>query len=628
MSSSPHAAARPRRATVAALALLLALGVTVPLVGCGGQKPAEVAQVKPPEVTPPEPEEEFPDLNYRDDSLPPELPAVINVENHAEIRSPDINYPADLPLPPGLTAEGIGGLEGTTGALMSGGGAGGEGAFRGRSGATRSKFLSSSGGDAYNRMNAEQYGRVVDNVFLAARSNPLSTFSTDVNTASYSNVRRYLDRSKLPPKDAVFAAEFVNYFSYTYPQPAGADPVSITTTIAPCPWQPKHHLVRIGLKAKDVDRANLPARNFVFLVDVSGSMEAANRLPLVKKSLLMLADQLTANDFVSLVTYASGTSIRLPATRGDHKAIIRSGITELQSGGGTNGEAGITLAYQQAKAHFIPGGENRVILCTDGDFNVGQTSDAELVRLIEQHRKSGVFLSVVGFGMGNLKDQKMKELANHGNGYHVYIDSEREARKVFVDQGAALVTVAKDVKLQVEFNPRMVTAYRLIGYENRLLKAEDFKDDTKDAAEMGSGHTVTAMYEVVPAGVKIDLPGVDPLKYQEPARPAERGSDEWLTVKLRYKAPDGDTSKEMIHPMPATDFVTEMPPDFRFAAAVAEFAMVLRDTKEKGASSYDRVIAAAETSLGDDSGGHRKEFVELVRKAKNAPPRKGLEESE
>mgnify|MGYP002780238303 FL=1 len=623
MSPSPRASARPRRATAAALAFLLALGVAVPLVGCGGQKPAEVAQASPPPqdeqlVEPVQLHDEFPDLSNPDVGLEPELPSVTSLDSQTEKLA---NTPVDVVAPPGLTAEFTGGLEGTTGAFMSGASAGGDG----RSGATRSKLLSSSGGDAYNRLNAEQYGRIVDNAFLAARSNPLSTFSTDVNTASYSNVRRYLDRSKLPPKDAVFAAEFVNYFSYTYPQPAGADPVSMTTTIAPCPWQPKHHLVRIGLKAKDVDRANLPARNFVFLVDVSGSMEADNRLPLVKKSLLMLVDQLAAKDSVSIVTYASGTSLRLPATRGHQKAIIRSRITELQSGGGTNGEAGITLAYRQAKAHFIPGGENRVILCTDGDFNVGQTSDAELVRLIEQHRKSGVFLSVVGFGMGNLKDQKMKELANHGNGYHVYIDSEREARKVFVEQGAALVTVAKDVKLQVEFNPRMVTAYRLIGYENRLLKAEDFKDDTKDAAEMGSGHTVTAMYEVVPAGVKIDLPGVDPLKYQEPAKPVDRGSDEWLTVKFRYKAPDGDKSKEVVHPMPAADFATEMPPDFKFAAAVAEFAMLLRDTKEKGASSYDRVIAAAETCLDNDPGGHRKEFVELVRKAKNAPPRKELE---
>ncbi len=590
MSTTPvSAACRPRRATAVAATFLALLAGLVPLVGCGQQKPAEVAQAK----VEPEP------------GLDPELPAIVDVGNVSDLC-------VDAKVDSTLTN------------VLAGAGAGGESlGFQGRNGATRTVLLRQGGGnqagEAYNRQHAEQYGHFRENEFQAVTASPLSTFSTDVNTASYSNVRRFLRDGRLPPRDAVFAAEFVNYFPYSYAEPTGKDPVSITTNISQCPWQPRHHLVRVALKAKDFDKSEVPARNFVFLIDTSGSMQAPNRLPLVKESLKMLLTQLTAKDFVSIVAYAGHTAVELPSTRADNREAIITAIDNLNSSGGTNGGAGITLAYEQAKANFIPGGENRVILCTDGDFNLGITSKGELIRLIEEQRKSKVFLSVLGFGMGNYKDETLKELANNGNGSHAYIDSEREAKKIFVEQGGSLVTRAKDVKLQVEFNPRMVQAYRLIGYENRLLKAADFKNDAKDAGEMGAGHTVTGLYEVVPVGVKFELPKIDPLKYQEPAKPA-RGSDEWLTVKLRYKEPEGDVSKEMVHPVPASDFKADMPGDFQFAAAVAEFAMLLRDSQHKGKATYEQVIEIAEASLGNDPNGHRKEFVELVKLAKQAVP--------
>ncbi len=472
----------------------------------------------------------------------------------------------------------------------------------------------------FNKQNAETYGAIVENEFRSPLVAPLSTFSAEVNTASYANVRRFINQqNKLPPRDAVLLAELVNYFPYTYPQPTGDNPVSLTLDIHPCPWKPDHKLVRIGVKAKDIAPADMPARNLVFLIDTSGSMAESNRLPLVKQALNLLVNTLTEKDRVTIVTYAGDAGLKLTPTSGDRKQTIRDVVNSLGSGGGTNGEGGIRLAYEMARRSFIDGGANRVILCTDGDFNIGVSNQSDLRQLIEKERASNVFLSVLGFGMGNYKDDRLKELANYGNGVHGYIDTLDEARKVFVEQGAALVCVAKDVKFQVEFNPAKVTAYRLIGYENRIMKAEDFKNDAKDAGDIGSGHTVTALYEIVPVGVKIDLPDVDPNRYQKPAG-AAGNADEWLTVKMRYKHPDSDKSRELSAPLKG-DGSGRASEDVRFASAVAEFGLLLRDSPYKGTASFDAVIERAAGALGSDPNGHRKEFVELARKAKGLTDR-------
>jgi Ca-activated chloride channel family protein len=465
-----------------------------------------------------------------------------------------------------------------------------------------------------DKAQAEAYGTIVENPFRAVAVAPLSTFSADVNTASYSNVRRILTQGKLPPRDAVFLAEMVNYFPYHYPEPKGSDPVSLTLDLAPCPWNADHKLARIGVKARTLAPEESPRRNLVFLVDVSGSMSGDTRLPLVKKSLELLVNQLSAEDRVSVVTYAGGAGLKLAPTPGNQKSRILSAVRSLSAGGSTNGAGGIALAYETARQSFIEGGANRVILCTDGDFNVGQTSDSDLVQLVEKERTSRVFLTVLGYGMGNLKNQKLEELANHGNGHYAYIDSIEEARKVFVEQGGELVCLAKDVKFQVEFNPAKVGAYRLIGYENRLLKDEDFKDDAKDAGDIGSGHTVTALYEIVPVGVKLDLPGVDALKYQTPAKPVGT-SGEWLTVKMRYKHPEAETSQELAKVLPgdAEKPMGEMGEDFRFAAAVAEFGLVLRDSPYKGSANLEAVLERAEGAAKFDPNEHRAEFIDLVR---------------
>jgi Ca-activated chloride channel family protein len=471
--------------------------------------------------------------------------------------------------------------------------------------------------NGYDRLQQEQYQPVKDNDFIAVATNPLSTFSTDVNTASYSNVRRFLTQGRLPPKDAVFLAEMINYFPYTYPQPAGDDPVSLTADTGPCPWNHQHHLARIGVKARQIDTADTPPRNLVFLIDSSGSMSGETRLPLVKKSLHLLIERLRPRDVVSIVTYAGDAALKLDRTPGSQQAKIRHVVDALHAGGGTNGGGGIKMAYDQARLAFIEGGVNRVILCTDGDFNVGVTSDGDLVRMIEDQRKSNVFLTCLGYGMGNLKNAKLQLLANHGNGHYAYIDSELEAYKVFVEQGSALTTVAKDVKLQVEFNPRQVKAYRLIGYENRLLRDEDFKNDAKDAGDMGSGHTVTALYEVVPAGVEINLPGVDPLKYQKPAGKSSKAaaSGEWLTVKMRYKHPESDTSLQVVKALPVDALGQPESQDFRFAAAVAQFGMLLRDSPYKGTATYAGALEEATAAVGADPGEHRREFLGLVKRA-------------
>ena len=464
--------------------------------------------------------------------------------------------------------------------------------------------------------NTENYDHIVENKFLASVQNPLSTFSIDVDEAAYSNVRRYLNEGSLPPAGAVRIEEMINYFDYSYPQPAGTDPFSVNTEIAACPWNAQHQLVHIGLQGKEIALSNLPASNLVFLIDVSGSMDEPNKLPLVQSSLKMLTDQLRENDRVAIAVYAGNAGLVLPSTNGSNKTKIKEAIDNLQAGGSTAGGAGIQLAYKIAQQNFITGGNNRIVLATDGDFNVGVSSDDELVQMVEKERKSGVFLSVLGFGMGNYKDNKMQQLADKGNGNHSYIDNINEARKVLVNEfGSTLFTIAKDVKIQVEFNPAAVQAYRLIGYENRLMASEDFNNDLKDAGELGSGHTVTALYEIIPAGVKDDFTqSVDPLKYQSNDKKITNGnSNEIMTIKLRYKRPDDNISMLIVHTVndSKTDLVNTSD-NFRFAAAVAEFGMLLRSSAFKQESSYQQVTNLAKSAKGKDGNGYRTEFIKLV----------------
>lgn len=543
---------------------------------------------------------------------------------------------------------------------------------------------------------AEAYAPVVENPFLLVEHQPLSTFSIDVDTASYTNVRRFLNEGQLPPPGAVRIEEMINYFTYNYPQPTDGHPFATTIEVAECPWEPNHRLARIGVQGEVVAPRERPAANLVFLVDVSGSMSSPNKLPLVKASLLMLLDELAPRDRVAVVTYAGTAGVALPSTPLASRDAIFHVVDGLQSGGSTNGASGITMAYEQAEANFVEGGINRVIIATDGDFNVGVTSRGDLLKLIEDKAKSGVFLSVLGYGMGNLKDATLELLADKGNGHYAYIDSIDEAEHVLVEQMmGTLMTIAKDVKIQVEFNPAKVGAYRLVGYENRMLQAKDFNDDTKDAGEIGSGHSVTALYEIVPAGMTPSTPGVDPLKYQKPrsnskavvatqdaegepiaagetrptwfdgegsdaagdtgaggsaaagdagevdegatrqvgepcaaggtrpTRAAGEGSDaavlnELLTVKLRYKRPDGDVST--LIEVPVTDdglTLDESSDDFAFAAAVASFGMLLRDSAHAERLTFDAVVELASTALGADESGERAEFTSLVTKARD-----------
>lgn len=487
----------------------------------------------------------------------------------------------------------------------------------------------------------EDYDFIVENPFLAVTHNPLSTFSIDVDTASYANIRRLLNQGTLPPPGAVRIEEMVNYFDYDYPLPTGDDPFSVNVEVADCPWKTDHILARIGIKGQEFEPDERPPANLVFLIDVSGSMRPANKLPLLKEAMEMLVDQLAYDDSVAIVVYAGASGLVLPATPCEDKRAILSALDRLQSGGSTNGGAGIQLAYDTAVDNFIEGGINRVVLATDGDFNVGTTSQSELVRMIEDKAKSGVFLSVLGFGMGNYKDSTLEKLADKGNGNYAYIDTANEARKVLVEQiGGTLMTIAKDVKIQIEFNPAEVNAYRLIGYENRMLRAEDFNDDTKDAGEIGAGHTVTAFYEIVPAGVEIDLPDVDPLKYQPAVAemlsdegtprglPTNRDSipsaaqgGELMTVKLRYKEPDGDTSK--LIEMPVIDgglTLSDMSDDFVFAGSVASFGMLLRGSQHSGDFTYQAVLEMAQASIGEDPFGYRTEFVNLIKRAMELRP--------
>lgn len=466
--------------------------------------------------------------------------------------------------------------------------------------------------------NTEQYERIVENPFLSARSNPLSTFGVDVDRASYGNVRRFLKDGQLPPKDAVRIEELVNYFSYDYPEPDGEAPFSVTTEVAPAPWRPNHRLLRIGLQAERVELGELPPSNLVFLIDVSGSMRSPDKLPLLKSSLRLLVEELRPKDRVAIVVYAGSAGLVLEPTSGSEKRKIRNAIDGLEAGGSTAGGEGLRLAYEVAAEHHLDGGNNRVILATDGDFNVGVSSDAAMRRLVEEKREQGTFLTVLGFGTGNLKDAKMEEMADHGNGNYSYIDSLLEARKTLVTElGGTLLTVAKDVKVQVEFNPNRVEGYRLIGYENRLLRDEDFGDDEKDAGDIGAGHSVTALYEVVPVGAEtsVEIRSVDSLRYQETrVRPESGDEGELAYVKLRYKEPDGEESRLLTRAV--RDRPGEPSRDFLFASSVAAFGMVLRDSKYRGEATPDRVLELARRGRGPDPHGYRAEFIRLVEAAK------------
>ncbi len=466
--------------------------------------------------------------------------------------------------------------------------------------------------------NTESYTAIDENRFRAAVAHPLSTISIDVDAASYSNVRRFLAGGTLPPKDAVRLEELVNYFPYNYADGTGRHPFAVNTEVGPCPWAPAHRLVRIGLQARRVATRDLPPGNLVFLIDVSGSMLSPDKLPLVQQAFRALVRELRPEDHVAIVVYAGAAGLVLPATSGADKATILDAIDRLQAGGSTAGGAGLRLAYDVAREHFDADGNNRVILATDGDFNVGESSDAQMVRLVEQRREEGTFLTVLGFGSGNLKDSKMEQMADKGNGHYAYIDSFREARKVFVQEfGATLFTVAKDVKLQVEFNPARVQSYRLLGYENRLLAREDFADDRKDAGDLGAGHAVTALYEVVPAGDDGVSSTGDSLTYQQvTVRPVARRSAELLTLRLRYKDPHGTTSRLLETPVVDQDRA-EASEDMRFASAVAEFALLLRDSDHKGQASYDHVLSLARGARGDDPQGYRGEFIGMVETARS-----------
>ena len=474
--------------------------------------------------------------------------------------------------------------------------------------------------------NTEDYNRINENPFQRPLNSPLSTFSIDVDTASYSNVRRFIRQGQLPPKDAVRVEELINYFPYDYPQPQGDRPFSVTTEVTRAPWNTQHKLVQIGLKGKQLQ--TIQPSNLVFLVDVSGSMKRPHKLDLVKKSLCLLTEQLSPQDRVSLVVYAGHAGVVLPPTPGNHKAQIMATLDRLEAGGSTAGAAGIELAYQMAQKNLLNNGNNRVILATDGDFNVGVSSNAGLERLIASKRDQGIFLTVLGFGTGNYKDTKMELLADQGNGNYAYLDTLLEAQKVLVnDLRSTLFTIAKDVKIQVEFNPAKVQAYRLIGYENRLLRAQDFNDDRKDAGDIGAGHTVTALYEIIPTGLTpvVTLPEIDPLKYQQVTNPTTASNrNELMHVKLRYKAPNG--AKSRLISQPIADHSTPVKTaseNLKFASAVAMYGMVLRSSDYKGNATYKRVLELASQGLGGDREGYRQAFIQLVQRSQRLSQKAG-----
>lgn len=464
--------------------------------------------------------------------------------------------------------------------------------------------------------NTEDYDKIVDNPFLSPQKSPLSTFSIDVDAASYTNTRRYLTGGSLPPKGAVRIEEFINFFDYDYPQPTDTHPFSVTTEVASCPWNAENKLVHIGLQGRKLNYSELKPSNLVFLLDVSGSMEDENKLPLLRKSLKILLEQLNERDRISIVVYAGASGLVLPSTPASEKNKIMKVLDNLQAGGSTAGGEGIELAYKIAVQNLIKDGNNRVILATDGDFNVGVSNTSSLVELIEEKRKTGVFLTILGFGMGNYKDNRMESISNAGNGNYYYIDSQDEAERIFEkEMRATLFTIAKDVKIQVEFNPAQVQAYRLIGYENRKLNDEDFNDDTKDAGELGAGHTVTALYEIIPVGVKSSfVKSVDNLKYQQVSDTKAANSDELMTVKLRYKRPKEDVSNLLSTEIKNSNTTWDKSSaNFRFSAAVAGFGMLLRESPYHNNYSYEQVLNLGKTAQNTDK--YRSEFLELVEKA-------------
>ena len=470
--------------------------------------------------------------------------------------------------------------------------------------------------------NTEDYRRIEDNRFHSTRLSPLSTFSIDVDRASYANMRRFLLEGRLPPADAIRTEELINYFTYEYAEPRGEHPFTVAADVGPAPWNREHRLVRIGLQGRRYASRELPPSNLVFLIDVSGSMASSDKLPLVQQAFRLLVNELREEDRVAIVVYAGSAGLVLPSTPGTDRATILSAIDRLQAGGSTAGGAGIRLAYEIARRNHLPEGNNRVILATDGDFNVGVSSEGELVRLIEEKRREGTALTVLGFGTGNLKDSRMEQLADKGDGNYAYIDNLLEARKVFVSElTSTLFTIAKDVKIQVEFNPARVRAYRLIGYENRLLATEDFSDDTKDAGELGAGHSVTALYEIVPAGARssVAIPDDEGLRYQQrpEIEPVAAHGDEWLTVQLRYKPPTSSRSRLMRHTVRVRDEQRELRGDFGFAASVAAFGMVLRNSEHRGSATLEDVLALARETRGADADGYRAEFIRLVEMARS-----------
>jgi len=472
---------------------------------------------------------------------------------------------------------------------------------------------SHSGNGYYqNNFNTEEYQKIDENDFFDVIKKPMSTFSIDVDGASYSNVRRFINRGQMPPADAVRVEEFINYFNYDYPSPTDNKPLRVNLEYSKCPWNKSHNLIQIGIKGKDISKTESKANNLVFLLDVSGSMNTPFKLPLLKKAFSLFVEQLTANDIVSIVVYAGAAGLVLEPTFGNNKEKILSAINNLEAGGSTAGGAGIRLAYKTAEKHFIKGGNNRIILATDGDFNIGISSTSELIRYVEKKRETGVYLNVLGFGTSNIKDERMEQLSNNGNGSYAYIDNILEAKKILVNEvGATLNTIAKDVKIQVEFNPAKVKSYRLVGYENRLLNDQDFEDDKKDAGEIGSGHTVTAIYEIELADGQTDT--YDSKYQQTNIKDNAKFSNEVLTVRIRYKNPDEDSSRliETVLEDNQTN-LENTSNDFRFAASVAEFGMLLRNSEFKGSSNFKQALLLAKNSKGSDSFGYRSEYLRLV----------------
>ncbi len=470
--------------------------------------------------------------------------------------------------------------------------------------------------------NTENYASINENGYKQVTQQPLSTFSVDVDRAAYTNVRRFLNSGQMPPHDAVRIEEMINYFDYEYEVPKDEQPFAVKSELAVCPWNTEHHLLKIGLKGREIEKDNLPPSNLVFLIDVSGSMSSNNKLPLLKSSFRLLVNELRAKDHVAIVVYAGAAGVVLKPTSGRDKKTILNALDQLEAGGSTAGGAGLKLAYKLAKEHYQEYANNRIILATDGDFNVGVSSNAAMEELVEKERDSGVFMTVLGFGMGNYKDDRMEIIADKGNGNYAYIDNLQEAQKTLVSEfGGTLFTIAKDVKFQIEFNPAKVLAYRLIGYENRLLNDEDFNDDTKDAGEIGAGHTVTALYEIIPVGAKDTkewVKSVDKLKYQKQKASEVAASDEWLTLKLRYKQPNGNKSQLMERPVSgAVKRFDKASDDFRFAAAVAGFGMLLSDSEYKGDLDYETIRAMAKAARGEDEQGFKAEMVRLVKTAES-----------